>query len=217
VRALHERIRSDIEARITSGEWAPGTRIPFEHELMRTWTCSRMTVNKALTALQTAGLIERRRKAGSFVAAPRLSSMVLDIPDLEAEAHARGESYQFRLLSRREVDDQLELTGVHVTGGRPLCHEYRVIDLATVPEARDADFSVVPPGTWLLKQVPWSEARTTIGAIQAGKTVGGLLDLDPHTACLRVDRTTWRDGRIVTVVEQVFDGAHYYLIARFRP
>jgi GntR family histidine utilization transcriptional repressor len=92
-----------------------------------------------------------------------------------------------------------------------------VINLLTVPEARGADFSTIAPGTWLLKQVPWSEARTTIGAVQAGKAVGASLDIDPHAACLRVDRTTWRDGGIVTVVEQLFDGAHYYLVARFRP
>ena len=32
-KSLHERILGDIEGRILSGEWAPGHRIPFEHEL----------------------------------------------------------------------------------------------------------------------------------------------------------------------------------------
>ncbi|WP_163571162.1 GntR family transcriptional regulator, partial [Klebsiella pneumoniae] len=31
---LQERIRSDIEERIRSGELRPGDRIPFEHELV---------------------------------------------------------------------------------------------------------------------------------------------------------------------------------------
>ncbi|WP_296253579.1 GntR family transcriptional regulator, partial [uncultured Stenotrophomonas sp.] len=48
---LNHRIRSDIEGRILSGEWEPGFRIPFEHELMEQYGCSRMTVNKVLTAL----------------------------------------------------------------------------------------------------------------------------------------------------------------------
>jgi DNA-binding transcriptional regulator YhcF (GntR family) len=67
---LNHRIRSDIEGRIRSGEWPPGHRIPFEHELMAQYACSRMTVNKVLAMLADAGMIERRRRAGSFVARP---------------------------------------------------------------------------------------------------------------------------------------------------
>ena len=48
---LHRRIRSDIAERILSGEWPPGFRIPFEHELMADYDCSRMTVSKALAPL----------------------------------------------------------------------------------------------------------------------------------------------------------------------
>ena len=54
---LHQRIRAEIEARIRSGEWAPGHRAPTEAELMAQYACSRMTVNKAMTALVEAGLI----------------------------------------------------------------------------------------------------------------------------------------------------------------
>ena len=31
---LYKQIRLDIERRILTGEWPPGHRIPFEHELM---------------------------------------------------------------------------------------------------------------------------------------------------------------------------------------
>ncbi|MGB3626279.1 MAG: GntR family transcriptional regulator, partial [Henriciella sp.] len=44
-KTLHDSIRSAIEDRILSGELKPGDRIPFEHELMETYGCSRMTVN----------------------------------------------------------------------------------------------------------------------------------------------------------------------------
>ena len=54
---LHKRIRTDISARILSGAWPPGFRIPFEHELMAEYGCSRMTVNKALAPLAESGLI----------------------------------------------------------------------------------------------------------------------------------------------------------------
>ena len=57
-----------------SGEWAPGHRIPFEHELATEYGCSRMTVNKALSQLARAGLIERRRRSGSFVLPAEIAS-----------------------------------------------------------------------------------------------------------------------------------------------
>ncbi|MFY8153816.1 MAG: GntR family transcriptional regulator, partial [Hyphomicrobiales bacterium] len=59
VHTLHQRIRGDIEGRIMSGDLKPGDRIPFEHELSAHYGCSRMTVNKVLSALVDAGLIER--------------------------------------------------------------------------------------------------------------------------------------------------------------
>ncbi len=212
---LHQTIRDDIEARIKSGVLAPGARLPVEHEMQVTFGCSRMTVHKALTALVQAGLVERRKKAGSFVAAPQISATVLEIPDIEAQARARGETYAFRLLSRHITDDKLELTGVHIGGGRPLCFEYRTILLSTVPSAADVDFSTVSPGSWLLQQVPWSQAENRIHAVAADAKTADLLDLDPGAACLRVDRETWHDGQVVTFVQQTFDGAHFHLVARF--
>ena len=86
--SLHERILGDIEGRILTGEWPPGVRIPFEHELSAQYQCSRMTVNKALSELAKAGLIERRRKVGSFVMRAPSRSAVLEIPDVKAEVAA---------------------------------------------------------------------------------------------------------------------------------
>ena len=98
---LHQRIRSGIEARIRSGQWPPGYRVPFETELMAEYGCARMTVNKAMAALVEAGLIVRRKRAGSFVARPKLHAPVLHIPEIQTEILARGETYAFRLVSRR--------------------------------------------------------------------------------------------------------------------
>src|SRR5690606_3281421 len=80
--SLHGRIYTELEDRILSGEWQPGARIPFEHELTEQYGCSRMTVNKAISELAGRGLVIRRRRAGTFVAAPRTHAAVLAIPDL---------------------------------------------------------------------------------------------------------------------------------------
>jgi GntR family histidine utilization transcriptional repressor len=82
---LYKQIRLDIERRILTGEWPPGHRIPFEHQLMKRYGCSRMTVNKALSELAQADLIERRRRAGPYVSRPTIQSAVLSNPHNTAQ------------------------------------------------------------------------------------------------------------------------------------
>lgn len=64
------------------------------------YACARMTVSKALSALVSAELIERRRRFRTFVAMPRTQSAVLEVRDLKDEIIARGSAYRYQLLSR---------------------------------------------------------------------------------------------------------------------
>lgn len=229
---LHQRIRADLEAKILSGRWPPGRRIPFEHELIDTYGCARMTVNKALTDLVRAGLIERRRRAGSFVARPRTHSAVLAIPDLKAEVEERGERYDFVLRSRRirtagpgdrggldvlRGTPLLALSGLHLAEGSGFAFEQRLLNLRAVPEAESADFALTPPGSWLLEHVPWTEAEHRITAAAADRVTAKALGIEQGTACLVVERRTWRSGEPITWVRQTFPGERYDLIARFQP
>lgn len=228
--SLHERIRSDIETRILSGALAPGDRLPIEAELIQDYHCSRMTVNKALSALATAGLIERRKRAGTFVARPRLHAMVLDVPDLKQEVIRRGQTYGYRSLSRRrrkaarkDADeialagqgDLLELSGLHSSDGRPLALERRLISIAAVPSCLDADLESDPPGSWLLRHVAWTEAATRISAVGADTHTARILMLADGEPCLSIERSTWRGGEQITSVHQIFVAHSYDLVARF--
>jgi GntR family histidine utilization transcriptional repressor len=227
---LHQRIRREIETRIVSGAWPPGHRIPFEHELMAQFGCARMTVNKAISSLVADGLIERRRKVGSFVAHPRIQSAVLQIPDIAAEITSRGQRYGYELLgSQRRLaaaadrlglparDQVLELTCRHSANGQPLALEHRLISLAAVPEAADTDFAAIAPGTWLVGHVPWNEAEHRITAINADPATAALLGIARRGACLVVERRTWRAGTAITFVRQIFRADLYHLVARFTP
>lgn len=229
-KALHDRIRCDFEARILSGRLLPGDRLPIEYELMAEYDCSRMTVNKALSALVTAGLIERRKRAGTFVARPRTHSMVLDVPDLAGEIRGRGQTYLYRPLKRAlraAKDDEerllagdktlLQLDGLHIADGEPLAVERRLVSVEAVPEIVDATFGDTPPGTWLLQHIPWTEAETRISAIPATGHTAKLLCVPVGTACLNVERRTWRKAERITYVQQIFHGESYDLVARFGP
>ena len=230
--SLHQRITADISGRIVSGEWPPGHRIPFEHELTATYGCSRMTVNKALTQLAKAGLIERRKRSGSFVARPRSQAAVLEIHDIRMEVEALGLPYGYRLLEsvRHEegsakshssgfegAPSLLELSCLHLAGNSPFCAEQRLISLAAVPDAATADFGGEAPGPWLISHVPWSEAEHTIRAVAADRPTAHWLSIPPGTACLLVERRTWSGGLPVTKVRLTYPGSSHAVVARFTP
>lgn len=228
-RPLHARIRSDIEQRIMSGALNPGDRIPFEHELMAEYGCARMTVSKALSALADAGLIVRRRRAGSFVAPQRIDMAALAIPDMRAEVEGRGARYEIELLARRilrKADGAapelvvpkgtmlLLLVCRHWADEKPFAVEHRLINLTEVPAAADVDFGAIAPGTWLLENVPWNEAENRISARLAGDD-GIHLETPPEAPCLGLERQTWRNNQPVTHVRQIFPASGFNLVARF--
>jgi len=231
---LNQRIRADLESRILSGTWPPVFRIPYEHELMEQYGCSRMTVNKVLTALAESGMIERRRRAGSFVARqpPHLEQVALEIPDIAMAVGARGHAYGYQLLERAyrapraEADEEVALAGgekllaircLHRADGRPFALEHRLISPVGVPEVLEVDFATTAPGSWLLQNVSWTRGQHRISAVAATAVEAALLDVPVGTACLVIDRQTWRGETPITWVRQKFLGDAYDLIARFAP
>jgi len=227
----YKQIRLDIERRILTGEWPPGHRIPFEHQLMVRYGCSRMTVSKALSELAQAELIERRRRAGTFVRRPNFLSAVLQITDIRAEISALGRSYRYELIKsarRTATATDRSRLGVQRTGkvvaiacrhcadGVPFAIEDRLIDLEAVPEAAKANFAIEPPGSWLLHHVPWTEAEHSISAIVADDQAAAALDIAIGAPCLVIDRHTWRSARPLTAVRLLYPGDSHKLVARFK-
>jgi GntR family transcriptional regulator, histidine utilization repressor len=202
---LYKQIRHDIETLILTGEWPPGHRIPFEHQLMARYGCSRMTVNKALSELAQADLIERRRRAGTFVRRPQHLSAVLKIADIRAEITALG----------RKTGKVVAIACRHSADNVPFALEDRLIDLEAVPEAATADFAVEPPGSWLLHHVPWTEAEHTISAVVADNRTAAALGIAIGAPCLVIDRYTWRSARTLTAVRLLYPGDTHRLVARF--
>lgn len=230
--SLHRRILADISARIVSGEWPPGHRIPFEHELTAAYGCSRMTVSKALGELAKAGLIERRKRSGSFVARPRSQAAVLEIHDIRVEVEALGMPYRYELLSRAqrlateansalhgfsENSPLLALRCRHFAGDVPFCVEDRLISLDAVPEAAEEAFEATAPGPWLIGHVPWSEAEHVIRAENADRHLARLLGATAGAACLVIERRTWSGGAPVTHVRLTYPGGSHAVTARFTP
>jgi GntR family histidine utilization transcriptional repressor len=226
---LYIRIRDHLERAIVSGDWPPGHRLPSEKALAEQFGCARMTVSKVVTALADAGLVTRRRRAGTVVAEPRREETTLQIHDMPAEVRATGQAYSFQVLDRTErtatPDDitrlgltkpapVLALEVLHRADGAPHALEDRLINLAAAPEAKDEAFTEMPPGSWLQAKLPWTDAEHHILALNADAGIAARLGVAEGAACLRDDRRSWHGELIVTHVRLTYPGARR-LVARF--
>jgi GntR family histidine utilization transcriptional repressor len=229
---VYEQIRRAIADPIMQGRWRPGRRIPSEMELTKSFATSRMTVNRALTALAAEGLIVRWRRRGSFVAERPAELTVFQIWDIAAEVERNGGAYRYELMSctERQADvglaadigvpvgaPLLELTCRHFSGNDVVQLEERLINLAAVPQASADSFAAVAPGRWLLDHVPWSEARHDIAAENADTRTAHLMALARGQACLVIVRRTWQGTTPITLARLVHPGSSYALTGRFRP
>ena len=110
---VYERIKSDILENIDQGLWRPGDRIPSEHELVRQFGVSRMTVNRAMRELTDAGRILRIPGTGSFVAQPDTDSSLLDIQSVDEYIAGRGGRHKSELLRLDRVAAEWDLATRH--------------------------------------------------------------------------------------------------------
>ena len=128
----YERIAQALEQRIASGSVAVGEALPTEAALCRRYGVSRYTAREALRRLRDAGLITRRRRAGTTVRAARLhSSLSLSLGS--AEDLFRYASETRFVIERRERaraalggrrrQEWLRLSGVRLRPGdaKPVC------------------------------------------------------------------------------------------------
>ena len=230
--SLHERILKDVEQKIITGQWPPGHRIPFETEMAEDYGCSRMTVNKALTQLSRAGLLERNKKWGTFVKTPQSVSAALEITNIRKEVEDAGKEYRYALISdetRKVKKHEAVLLDValrakvrhikclHYADAAPFCYEDRVVNIAAAPAIRSVTFKDNSPGAWMFKHVPWNKAEHQILAVEATLEIATILNLEPGSACLVVERKTQNDQGLVTWARLSYSGDQHRLIANFTP
>ena len=156
--------------------------------------------------------------------------MIMEMQNLEKDALEAGQEYRFEMIERRlgrgavaEAEkigeapgsEVLRTTCVHIVDDERIALERRLIMLAAVPNARYENFDIAPPGSWLLEQVPWSQARHVIRAVGADAATAKLLGLSHGKACLLLCRETWQNGAAVTYVELTYPGDKHQFVGTF--
>ncbi len=229
---LYRQIRRAIAKPILLGQCGPGTRLPSEHDFMDRFGTSRMTVNRALQMLADEGLIKRHRRSGTFVAHQAAEHAVMELRDIGDEVAAAGAVYGYSLFERSETRADralaarfgiapgapvLSLLCGHSSDGEPVLTERRYINMAAVPACAADTFEEIPPGRWLLENVPWSRAEHVVRAINADKETARILAISTGAACLCVERTTWLGDQPITFVTLTYPGDRHKLVGTFTP
>ncbi|KWR90954.1 histidine utilization repressor [Cupriavidus sp. IDO] len=229
--ALYQQVKEYIARQIQSGAWQPGDRVPSEQELVSRFGVSRMTVNRALRELSEQGRVVRVAGVGTFVAEHKPQSTLLSVVNLQDEIRMRGHDYACdvilveRVSASIEVAAALELrTGesvfhsvcVHREDGVPVQLEDRYVNPRVAPDFISQDFSLVKPGEYLLRNVPYDQVEHVVDAISATPEQAVQLEMPPTQPCLMLTRRTWTGGVPVTFVRCLHPGNRYRLGSRFR-
>jgi GntR family histidine utilization transcriptional repressor len=229
---LYLRIKNHILARISSGEWPPGTRIGSESEFASLFAASRMTVNRALRELTDEGRVLRRQGRGTFVAPAKAQSALLEINSIAEEIRTRGGRYSctVHLLTEEKASPALAaIMGlkayapifhsiiIHRDADIPLQLADRFVNPAIAPDYLRQDFTRITPNEYLLRVAPISTVEHLVEALIPEAWIRDLLEINEAEPCLALHRTTWVEEVVATRSRFYSPGSRYSLGGRFSP
>ena len=212
-------VRSEVLNRIHSRTWKPGNLIPNEADLAKEFGCARATVNRALRAVAEAGLLERKRKAGTRVAKTPVRKATLSIPIIRQEIENANQTYSYALISAKTVSpptkiqarmklaasaSALKITALHLADGQAYMHEERWINIDAIPDILSVDLSVENANEWLVTHAPFTNGDIAFSAIQANTTIARKMGVNLNEALFMLDRTTWNEQVAITTVRMIF-------------
>lgn len=108
---LYHQLAERIEARIRSGNYSPGQRIPAETTIAAENAIGRPTVRQAIDQLVRKGLLVRKRGSGTYVQAPAEEVDLFSLGGTMASFHEKGFTAKSRMvepLHRVDVEPHKE-------------------------------------------------------------------------------------------------------------
>ncbi len=214
-----------LKGEMSNGGFAPGSSLPGEQKLAELYDVSRVTIRRALEALEADGHIERRAGSGTVVRAQGASAglVAADLTTLMPQLVEMGRTTTARLLSfsygiaPQFVAEAMTLPAssrvqtairVRLIDGNPFSHLTTYVPEAIAAHYTEADLATTPLFRLFERSgVQVSSAHQSVSATLAAPDVAEALDVAVGTALLslrRVVRDT--EGRGVE-----------YLAALYRP
>lgn len=226
---LYEKVKAYILGNIGSGNWPSDRRIPSENELSAELGISRMTVNRALRELTDVGVLVRVQGVGTFIAAPKAQSDLLEIADIAREIAQRGHRHRAEVVTLERVplppdlrlafetsaaQEVFHSVVVHYENDVAVQWEERFVNPLLVPDYDMQDFSRRTTYDHLVAATPITELEHVISAISADAEVAAHLRIAVGAPCLLLRRRTWTGDQVATVNRLIYVGDRYALGSR---
>ncbi|MGD1895680.1 MAG: GntR family transcriptional regulator [Phormidesmis sp.] len=111
VTPLHVSISEKLRHQIEAGDYVSGEKLPSEHELMKTFQVSRITVRQAIANLVNQGLVSSQQGKGVFVVPQQKVTYSLSSPMvlLADDLSKKGIELTFKNLTFRKVRSPQEV------------------------------------------------------------------------------------------------------------
>ncbi len=213
-----QSVQDEVLRRIHAREWPPGSAIPHEADLAVEFGCARTTVNRALRAVAEAGLLDRRRKAGTRVALHPVRKATLSITIIRAEIEGLGMAYAYRRILAETVkapapvqrrlgirnDPMLHVRALHLADATPYVLEERWVRIASVPTIMEADLTQQSANEWLVANAPFTHGDIAFSASAASEAEATFLACAPGAALFVIARTTWNGAAPITSVRLTY-------------
>lgn len=229
---LYRQVRNWLKEKIISGQWPAESRIPSENELVELLGVSRMTINRAVRELAAEGWLDRQAGVGTFVAAPRAASALLELKPISEEIAARGGVHSCRVETLESIPAEAETAAalslsigdkvfyslmVHFEGSTAIQLEERFVNPAVAPDYLNQDFTTTTAGQYLLAVAPLSEVDHLIEAVMPDEATRRLLAMAEGEPCLAVRRRTWSNDVPATKSLFLHPATRFSLGGSFKP
>jgi GntR family transcriptional regulator len=217
----HARIEHWLTSVIAGGAMAAGERLPPEGELAAGLGVSRMTLRQALGALESRGLVERRRgrSGGTFVTRPRIECDLTGLPGFTEQMRRAQVKAGARVVRAETVPAPEEVArALDLRRGGPVHLVVRVRLADREPLALEETYLPADDFPGLLERrltgsiyslmrrsydlAPY-DAHEWLEPVVASDEEAQLLDTAPGTALMLVTRTAFTEtGK---AVEHAYD------------
>ncbi|GAB3268748.1 GntR family transcriptional regulator [Chitinimonas naiadis] len=226
----YQAIKDYILAEIQAGSWRAGDQVPSENELVKRFGVARMTVNRAVRELAAEGVLTRSQGAGTFVAATKYQSTLVDIKSIAEEIRGRGHEHAAELLKLQAVKADAALAAemavtagsqvfysliLHRENGVPIQLEERWANPALAPDYLKQDYSVVTPNEYLTHSAPLSRVEYRIEARRPERSQRSKLEMDKDEPCLVLHRRTFSNGQVASVANLYHPAGRYQFSGHF--
>lgn len=204
------QIAAQLQQKIVTGEWSPGTAIPAESALASEFGIALGTIRQAIAVLVQQGLLERVQGKGTYVRTGLSGASMMRFFRFRSEADADAAPTavpRSEILSCRSVRLDKAMSGRFGldTGARGLCISRRrwvddtprLLESIWLPLPRCAALQETPVAAWGQLLYPLLQQRCGITVHRAMDEVtfrlldeqeAGLLSLPPSHPCAMVTR-----------------------------